>query len=103
MDAAPSAKSRDPLHSEIHAEQGKPVVPPETASEPRGTLLVLRVKDGEESECRSVMERIGIATLSHAKAGRLSLGVSSQESGQNLLNGRKANGRRNIGCVRFLA
>ena len=50
MDSAPPAKRRDPPHSEINAEQGKPVVSPETAGEPQGTLLVLRVKDGGESE-----------------------------------------------------
>jgi len=41
----PPAKRRDPPRSEIYAEQGKPVVPPETAGEPQGTLLVLRAKD----------------------------------------------------------
>jgi hypothetical protein len=45
VDSVPPAKRRDPPRSEIHAEQGKPVVLPETAGEPQGTLLVLRVKD----------------------------------------------------------
>jgi hypothetical protein len=65
----------------MHVEQGKPVASPEMASEPRGTLLVLRVKDGGESECCSVMGQIGVETLPHAKVGRLPLGLSSQESG----------------------
>ena len=34
MDVAPPAKRRNPTRSEMHVEQGKPVVPPETASEP---------------------------------------------------------------------
>ena len=80
MDGVSSVYSRYPTHSEIYAEQGKPVVSPVTAGEPQGTLLALRVKDGGESECRSVMDRIGVETSLHAKVGRLPLGLSSQDS-----------------------
>jgi hypothetical protein len=66
-------------------------------------LLILRVKDGRESEGLSVMEGIGVGILLHAKAGRLLLGLSSQKSNENLLNEKKANGRRSIGCVHFSA
>ena len=65
--------------------------------------MILRVKDGRESEGLSVMEGIGVATLSHEKSGRLLLGLSSQKSNENLLNEEKANGRRSIGCVHFSA
>ena len=34
VDSVPPAKRRDPACSEIHAEQGKPVVLPVTAGEP---------------------------------------------------------------------
>jgi len=34
MDGVPPANRRDPPRSEINAEQGKPVVSPETAGEP---------------------------------------------------------------------
>ena len=50
VDSVPPAKRKDPPHSEINAEQGKPVVSPVTAGEPQGTPLVLRVQDGGESE-----------------------------------------------------
>ena len=80
MDIVPPAKRRDPTRSEINAEQGKSVVSPVMAGEPQGTPLVLRVKDGGESECRSVIDRIGVETSSHAKVGRLPLGLSSQDS-----------------------
>ena len=57
--------------------------------------MAVRVQERGESERRSVMGRIGVATLSYAKAGRLPHGLSSQESFQNLLYGRKANERSN--------
>jgi len=49
MDGVPPANRRDPPRSEINAEQGKPVALPETADEPQGTLLVLRVKERGKS------------------------------------------------------
>ena len=97
MDSVPPAKRRDPPCSEINAEQGKPVVSPEMAGEPQGTPLVLRVKDGVKSERPSVIEGIGVATLPYEKSGRLTHGLSSQESLQNHLNGGKANGLCNTG------
>ena len=103
VDVAPPAIRRGPPRSEIQSEQGKPAVLPVTAGEPQGTLLVLRVKDGRESEGLSVMEGIGVGILLHAKAGRLLLGLSLQKSNENLLNEKNANGRRSIGCVHFSA
>ena len=72
----PPAKRKGPPRSEIHAEQGKPIALPVTAGEPRGTLLALWVKECGESECLSVMDRIRVATLPDAKAGRLPHGHS---------------------------
>jgi RNA-directed DNA polymerase len=71
VDSMPPAKMRGPPRSEIHAEQGKPVVLPETAGEPQGTLLALRVKECGESERLSVMEGIPAEILLGAKASRL--------------------------------
>jgi RNA-directed DNA polymerase len=50
VDSKPPAKRMGPPRSGIHAEQGKPIVLPETAGEPQGTLLVLRVKEHGESK-----------------------------------------------------
>ena len=69
MDNLPPANRRDPPRSEIHAEQGKPVALPETAGEPRGTLLVLRVEDCGKSERLTVMAGIRAETSPDAKAG----------------------------------
>ena len=80
MDVAPPVNRKDPTHSEMLAEQGKLVVSPETAGEPQGTLLVLRVKERGESECHPVIGWIEVVILPHAKAGRLPLGLSLQES-----------------------
>ena len=41
---------------------------------PQGALLGQRVKEAGESECRSVMERIGVEISLRAKAGRLPVG-----------------------------
>ena len=68
MDGQLPAKRRGPPRSETHAKQGKPVVLPETAGEPQGELLTLRVWDGGESEGRSVMGWIQDETLPDAKA-----------------------------------
>ena len=47
----------------IQTEQGKPDVPPLLGQALlQGTLLGQRVKDAGESECRSVMEWIGVET-----------------------------------------
>ncbi|TRZ78501.1 MAG: hypothetical protein D4R93_00160 [Deltaproteobacteria bacterium] len=40
----------------------------------------MRVEDGGESECRTVMVRIRVATSPDAKAGRLPPGLPSQEN-----------------------
>ena len=50
-----------------------------SAGEPQGTLWVMRVREVGGSERRAVMARIGIETSSHAKAGRLPTGLSSQD------------------------
>lgn len=62
MDLTPSVYRRDRTRSEIHAEQGKPVTLPETAGEPQGTLLTLRVKEYGKSERLSVMDGIRTET-----------------------------------------
>jgi hypothetical protein len=58
---------------------------------PQGKSMAVRVEDEGESERRSVIERIGVeplATLLHAKAGRLPSGLSSRESQANRLRGK---------------
>lgn len=80
MDNQPPAKRKGPPRSEIHAEQGKPIVPPATAGEPQGTLLVLWVKECGESECPAVTDGIRAETSSDAKAGRLPRGHSWREN-----------------------
>jgi hypothetical protein len=49
------------------------------AGGPQGTLLIVRVWEDGKSEGRSVMGRIGVATLLHVKAGRLPSGLPSQD------------------------
>ena len=80
-----------------------PYFRPMRASRPQGRLMEVWVEERGESECRSVMDRIGVATSSRAKASRLPQGLSSQENDQNPLNGRKANERCTIGRVHFPA
>lgn len=80
MDNQPPAKRKGPPRLEIHAEQGKPIVPPATAGEPQGTLLVLWVKECGESECPAVTDGIRAETSSDAKAGRLPRGHSWREN-----------------------
>lgn len=80
MDMTPSVYRRDRTRSESHAEQGKPVTLPETAGEPQGTLLTLRVKEYGKSERLSVMDGIRTEISSDTKVGRLPFGLSSQES-----------------------
>lgn len=65
------ANRRDPTRSEAYAEQDKPVALPETAGEPQGTLLALRVKEGGESEGPTVIAGIRAATSPDTKVGRL--------------------------------
>ncbi len=83
MDYQPPAKRKGPPRSETHAEQGKPIVLPETAGEPKGTLLALRVEECGKSECLPVTGRIRAEILPDAKAGRLPRGHSWRE---NLIN-----------------
>jgi hypothetical protein len=78
-----------------------PYFRPMRASRPQGRLMEVRVEERGESERRSVMDRIGVATSSRAKASRLPQGLSSQENDQNPLNGRKANERCTIGRSTF--
>jgi hypothetical protein len=59
--------------------------------EPQGKSIAMRVEEEGESKCRSVIERIGVeplATVLHAKAGRLPSGLSSRESPANRLRGK---------------
>ncbi|CAB3804872.1 reverse transcriptase N-terminal domain-containing protein [Pararobbsia alpina] len=69
---------------------GKPIVLPETAGEPQGTLSALWVKECGESERPAVMDGIRAETLPDAKAGRLPRGHSWRESfDQSLYEGRQ--------------
>jgi hypothetical protein len=61
----------------------------------RGLPMAVRAQDRGKSECPAVMDGIRVATSPDAKAGRLPRGLSSPESLQNHLNGRKANERSN--------
>jgi len=80
MDKTLPAKRKGPRRPETHAEQGKPIAPPETAGEPQGTLLALWVKESGESESPAVMDGIRAATSPDAKVGRLPLGHSWREN-----------------------
>jgi RNA-directed DNA polymerase len=80
MDNQPPAKRKGPPRSEIHAEQGKPIVLPATAGEPQGTLSALRVKECGKSERPAVMDGIRAETSLDAKAGRLPCGHSWREN-----------------------
>jgi hypothetical protein len=64
----------------------------------RGLPMAVRAQDRGKSECPAVMDGIRVATSPDAKAGRLPRGLSSPESLQNHLNGRKANERSNTGA-----
>lgn len=57
---------------------------PVRVGRPQGRLKEVRVEECGKSECRSVMDRIGIATSSRAKARRLPQGLSSRDCLQNL-------------------
>ena len=58
----------------------------DTESEPQGTLMGLRVKDGGKSESPLVMRGIGVQTLPHPQGALTSYpGVSSRESWINHL------------------
>jgi hypothetical protein len=67
----------------MYAEHGKPDAPPVTAGRPQGRLTAQRVEESGESEGRSVMERIRVATSPGAKASRLPQGLPWQESLRN--------------------
>jgi RNA-directed DNA polymerase len=80
MDNRPPAKRKGPVRSEIYAKQGKPKGLPETAGEPRGTLMALWAEDCGKSESLPVMGGIRAETLPDAKVGRLPLGHSWREN-----------------------
>jgi RNA-directed DNA polymerase len=80
MDGKLPANRKGPRRPETHAEQGKPIAPPETAGELQGTLLVLWVKESGESEGSAVMAGIRAATSPDTKVGRLPLGHSWREN-----------------------
>ena len=61
-----------------------PYFRPMRVGRPRGRLMEVRVEECGKSECRSVMDRTGIATSSRAKARRLPQGLSSRDCLQNL-------------------
>ena len=73
----------------MHVEHGKPVLlPVGNRTVRRG--VAMRVEDRGESERLAVMAGIRTETLSDAKAGRLPLGLTSQE---NLINRSTGKGR----------
>jgi len=82
-DDAPPAQRHDLTRSGIDSEHGKPVVLPVRESEPQGKPMGLRVAGRGESERRPVIGRIGVATSSHAKAGRLPRGEDARERSAN--------------------
>ncbi len=61
----------------------------------------MRVGEARKSECRSVMERIPIATSSDAKAGRLLAGVSTRESRPNRLREQANDGGLEVPLMRL--
>ena len=63
--------------------------------------MAMRAQDWGKSECLAVMDGIRVATSPDAKAGRLPRGLSSPESLQNHLYGRKANECSNTGACTF--
>jgi hypothetical protein len=67
----------------MYAEHGKPDAPPETAGQPQGRLMVQRVEERGESECRSVIDWIRVAISLGAKASPLPQGLPWQESLRN--------------------
>jgi hypothetical protein len=67
----------------MYAEHGKPDTPPATAGQPQGRLMAQRVEESGESEGRSVIERIRVATLPGAKASPLPHGLPWRETLRN--------------------
>ena len=67
----------------MYAEHGKPDAPPATAGQPQGRLMAQRVEERGESECRSVIGRIRVATSPGAKASPLPHGLPWRESLRN--------------------
>src|SRR3954453_7014295 len=59
-DDAPPAKSCDPPHPGTSAERGKPVALPAGESDSQEEPMGRRVRDGGESQCRPVIDRIGV-------------------------------------------
>ena len=49
-------------------ELGKPVSLPVGEIDPRGKTIVVRVKEGGKSECRSVMDRIGVFNVTSCES-----------------------------------
>ena len=67
-DVAPPAERHDLTHPGTHTERGKPVVLPQEVlssreSRPQGEPMGLRVWEDGLSECRSVIDLIGVALL----------------------------------------
>ena len=91
-DTAPPAERQNLTHTGTCTKRGKPTGLPVKESEPRGTLMGLRVWDGGESKSLPVTGGIGVepddegreprrlATSLHAQAGRLPPGRSSREN-----------------------
>jgi hypothetical protein len=79
LNLAPSGHRQGLRHSCCGSEHGKPVGLPAKASSLRSGPSGMRVWDGRESEGRSVIERIGVATSPRKQVRPLLPGLSSRE------------------------
>src|SRR5437868_2401013 len=82
-DVAPPAQRHDLTRSVASAERGKPVALPSGVGCSQERPTGLRVEEEGGSECRPVMDWIGVATSSHPKGGRLPSGVGGRETPAN--------------------
>ena len=72
----PPAESEVLTHLVVKTEHGKPIVLPFAGRKPQGVPMGLWVKEEGESECRTVMVRIGAAAQAN---------IAPRESGQTSL------------------
>ena len=84
-DVAPPAERRDLPHAGKQVERGKPVGVPSGVTTAQATVMLQQVQDGGKSEGPTVIVGIGVATSSHAQAGRLPPGLSARERLANRL------------------
>jgi hypothetical protein len=82
-DVAPPAERRDLPPAGPQAERGKPVGIPRGVTTASATVMLQQVQDGGESEGPTGIAGRGVATSSHAQAGRLLPGLSARERWAN--------------------